>query len=287
MNKFDLMKTLIAIADSGSIHKAALKLSQTDAAISKKLTKLEEYLKTCLIERGRKGITLTSAGQRYYHEAKKAIIQFNLAEQSILHGILQPQGELSITSNLYYSQKLILPRLADFLKRYPEITLILDIAEVLPDFNARKMDILWGSSHTGYENLVRKRIDTSHFVLCASPRYIKKHGMPHTPAELLQHDFIAHWARKPSQLISLDRDQQVEIKPKLLVNNTQIMIQAALADLGFIWTHEYMVEKLVSQKKLIYLLTKYMQRSINVYAYYEYQIHPDPKIMAFMEFYSI
>jgi DNA-binding transcriptional LysR family regulator len=286
MNKLDLIEAFIAIADNGSLHKAAGKLFQTDAAISKKLSKLEEYLRTQLIQRGRKGLKLTAAGQRYYHEAKKALAQFDVAEQCILQETRQPRGELRVTSMLYYAQTLILPRLADFLNRYPEIRVILDIAEVLPDFNARKMDILFGISHSGDEQLVRKRIDTSRYVLCASPRYIKKHGMPHSSAELLQHDYISHWARKPPELIPLDHDQQIEVTPKLLVNNSQIMIQAALANLGFIWTHEFMVAQLVAQKKLLYLLPQQMQRSVNVYVYHEYQAYLDPKISVFMDFYT-
>lgn len=285
MNTLDLAQALIAIADNGSIHKAAAKLFQTDAAISKKLSKLEAHLGTQLIQRDRKGLLLTPTGQRYYHEAKKALEQFSLAERCVAHETIQPRGELRVTSNFYYSQTIIMPRLPEFLSRYSQIMFILDVAEVSVDFNARKMDILFGSSHAGDEQLVRKKIDSSRYVLCASPRYLKQHGMPHSAAELLQHNYIAHCARKPLNLIPLDHDQQIAVKPKLLVNNSQMMIQAALAHLGFIWTIEHIVTELIAKKKLVPLLVPYLQRSIDVYAYHEYQPYLDPKIKAFMEFY--
>lgn len=286
MNKVELAEALIAIADSGSIHKAAIKLCQTDAAISKKLSKLEEYLEVQLIQRSRKGLLLTDAGQRYYHEIKKALNQFNLAEQCLIEERQEPQGELRVTLNPYYTQTMIMPKLGEFLKRYPKILLTLDVSEVLPDFNAKKMDILWGTSLLGEEQLVRKKICETHYVLCASPQYIKGKGMPHTISELLQHDIIVHAARKPPYFISFKNNQKLIIEPILLVNNSQAMVQAALEHIGLFWSHEYVVEKLVAQKKLIYILPDEMEKSKPVYAFYEFKIYKDPKIKAFIDFYS-
>lgn len=286
MNKLELAESLLAIADYGSIHKAAIKLCQTDAAISKKLRKLEDYLEIQLITRSRKGLLLTEAGQRYYHEVKKALSQFNLAEQILISEKEEPQGELRVTLNPYFAKTMIMPKLQNFLKTYPKILLTLDINEVLPDFNARKMDILWGVSHPGEEQLVRKKIGETHFALCASPHYIKRKGMPYSISELLQHNIISHAARKPPYFIPFKNNQKLIVNPILLVNSSEAMVQAALEHIGIIWTHEYMVKKLVAQKKLIYLLPEAMEKSKEVYAYYEFQTHKDPKIKAFMDFYG-
>jgi DNA-binding transcriptional LysR family regulator len=147
------------------------------------------------------------------------------------------------------------------------------------------MDILLGVSDLGEEHLVRKRIDHTRYVLCASPKYLKQFGKPNSSAELLQHKFIAHSARKPSNIIVLDHDERIILKPKLLLNNTPIMIQAALAHLGFIWTHENLVSDLIAKKKLVFMLDQHTQRPINIYAYYEQQLYRDPKIQVFVDFF--
>jgi DNA-binding transcriptional LysR family regulator len=157
MNKLDLAEALIAIADTGSIQKSAIKLHQTNAAISKKLTKLEAHLSIQLVNRGRKGLTLTEAGQRYYHEAKKALAQFVQAEQCVIQTKIQPRGELTVVANQYYAENFIIPKLAKFLTRYLELKVNLEVAEILPDFNARKMDVLFGVATVGSEELVRKK----------------------------------------------------------------------------------------------------------------------------------
>lgn len=287
MNKLDLAAALIAIADSGSIYQAATRLHQTSAAISKKLTKLEAHLATQLVRRERKGFVLTDAGQRYYHEAKKALAQFALAERSVVHATTQPSGELKVVANQYYAQTIILPKLPAFLTRYPEIEFNLDVAEILPDFNAKKMHILFGVSLPGEEYLVRKRIDVTRYVLCASPLYLKRKGIPNSSAELLQHDYIAHRGRKVHQVITLDHQQQIVMKPKLFLNNSQLLIKAALTHLGFIWTHENMVSDLLGKKKLVVLLKQYTQQPITIYAYYEHQPYSDPKIQAFINFFQL
>lgn len=286
MNKLDLAEALIAIADTGSIYQAANKLHQTNAAISKKLTKLEAHLATQLIHRERKGLILTEAGQHYYHEAKKALAQFMLAEQSVVQTTTQPRGELKVVANQHYAHTIILPKLKDFLVRYPEIEFHLEAAEVLPDFNNKKMHILFGIVALSEDHLVGKRIDVTQYVLCASPSYLKRKGIPHSTAELLQHDYIAHGGRKIREMITLDHEQKIMMKPKLTLSNTQLLIQAALDHLGIIWVHKYMVTDLITKKKLVPILEKHTRQAINIYAYYEYQPYRDPKIQAFMEFFA-
>lgn len=289
MNKFDLAEALIAIADTGSVYKAADMLHQTSAAISKKLTKLEAHLKTPLIHRERKGLKLTAAGQIYYHEAKKAVAQFNLAEKSVAQELVQPSGLLKVVAKQFYVQTLILPKLTDFLTRYPYLKVELDATETLPVFDAKKMDILFGCADVcaaGVDNLVRKQMDVSRYVLCATSAYLKRKGKPNSGAELLQHDFIAHGGRKVNELIVLDGNEQVITKPKLVFNNTELIVQAALSHLGFIWVDEKIVTNLLAKKKLIPMLEQYTQETTNVYIFYEYQYKLDPKIRAFVDYFS-
>ncbi|HEV2613600.1 MAG TPA: LysR family transcriptional regulator [Gammaproteobacteria bacterium] len=286
MNRLELAETLIAIADTGAIHKAATKLHQTNAAISKKLSKLEAHLGVQLINRGRKGLSLTDAGQRYYHEAKNALKGFIEAEQAVIQTKVKPQGELKISVNQYFARKFILPKLVSFMELYPELKLNLDIAEVPADFNAKKMDILFGSSMPADENLVRKPFFSTQHVLCASPGYLKKHGTPHTPAELLRHHHITHGSRKRADMIMLDHHKEVILTPTIAINNAPLMIEAALLDLGIILMHHYNVEDYLKHKKLIRLLEKFTQATHPVCAYYEYQRYRDPKIQVFMDFFT-
>lgn len=289
MNRLDLAEALITVADTGTIQEAADKLHQTSAAISKKLTKLEEYLSTQLLIRHRKGITLTEAGQRYYHEMKKAIEQFKIAESSASHAKICPKGKLKVVLSYLYAETIVIPKLAAFLKKYPDIYLELEFAEVLPNFNVKKMDIIFSAvnpSEFSEQNIVRKAICSTRFILCASPLYLKNRKIPHSLPELLQHDFIIHSARKPKNVILFDDNQKLEVNSILELNNTPLMIKTALEGIGIIWTHESLALPYVKKKLLVRILDQYTQQKSTVYMCYVYQKYPDAKIEAFVEFFS-
>lgn len=286
MNRLELAETLIAIADNGAIHKAATKLHQTNAAVSKKLSKLEAHLGVQLIKRDRKGLSLTEAGQRYYHEAKSALKTFNDAELAVVQTKEKPRGELKIITGQYFAKTFILPKLAEFKAQYPDLKLLFDIAEVQPDFNTKKMDILFGSSMIGDENLVRKKFASTKYVLCASPEYLKSHGTPHAPCALLKHSYITHSGRKRPDLIMLDDQHEVIVAPRYCFNNAMLIVEAALEGLGFVWSHHYQVKPYLHDKTLIPFLEKHTEHVFPIYAYYEYQRYRDPKIQVFMDFFT-
>lgn len=285
MNLFDLAETFIAVADKGSILLASKALLQTSAGISKKISKLEDRLAAQLLIRNRKGVKLTEVGQIYYHEVKKALEQLKIAESSLSQVIDSPRGVLKVVANHYYMETVIIPRLEEFSKAYPRLTLELEVIEIFPDFNLKKMDIIYGISLPGEEGLARKKIATTRYVLCASEKYLREKGIPKSSSELLQHDFIGHSNRRPNNLVVLDQDEQILMKAKFIFNHTSQMIQAALAGLGLIWTHENMVLPFLKEKTLISVMDRSLKRSIPVFAYYPHQKFRDPKIKAFLDFF--
>lgn len=286
MNHLDLAQAFIAVADCGSVQKAAQHLHQTDAAISRKITKLETHLGATLIKRERSGALLTDIGQRYYHQCKKALHEFALAETIVKEKQKEPEGVLRVVANQFYVNHFILPATKEFLKKHPKINLQIDVAEVLPDFKKTKMDILFGVGLKGSDDLVQKRVDQWRHILCASPRYLKQAGTPATTAELLKHDFIAHGSRNNPEIVSINEEHPVTMQPTLIINQTTCIIEAALNHLGIIWVPEPFVQPLLKQGKLIEILTKYNQKKLDIYLYYQYQKIVDAKIKAFVEHFS-
>jgi len=286
MNRLELAQALITVADYGSVQKAAIQLHQTDAAISRKITKLETYLGAKLIDRQRTGAVLTALGQHYYHECKKAIAQFNQAEALVKSSVKEPSGPLTVVTNEFYANQFIIPKLKRFLETYPKIKLTLDIAEVLPDFKKKKMDIIFGVSLKGADSLVRKHIDQLRYVLCASPSYLKKYGKPESPSELLQHHFIAHASRENPANIVLNKDQLIVIKPTVLINHSSTIVAAALNGLGVIWIPDSFVSTFIKKKKLVEVLANYNEERSDVYLYYQYQKPSNNRVNAFVDFFS-
>lgn len=286
MNQLALIQAFIATAEQGSVKEAAKQLHQTDAAISRKLSKLESDLAVQLLSRQRSGIVLTSIGQAYYHQVKAAVSTLDEAQHMIRQTQQQPQGSLTVVANEYYAKQWLLPRLSHFQKHYPKIDLRIEVAEVLPDFDAYQMDILYGVAFGAAEAVVQKRLTTTHYVLCASPQYLTEHPPPTTPSELLAHDYIGHHARPQPGQIQFNDETTLQLKPQYLFNSSELLIQAALNHLGIIYVHKNQVQPLIDNQQLTPILESYTNQPINVYLFYPYRPYPDNNIQAFVSWFG-
>lgn len=287
MDKLICIETFIKSVDCGSLRKAASELNQTEASISKRISRLESDVNVILMERSRAGLKLTEVGERYYEMCKHGIESFELADQYVKSQKLEPSGRLKVVCNSFFSKKYIIPKLKLFLKKYPRIKLQLEILELFPDFSEHDMDILFGVGLTlpRKSDIVQKRLTVTEEVLCATPSYLKVFNIK-KPADLVQLDYIAHSHRRPVNKIILDKGEEVRLTPLLLSNNAQASIDAALKHIGFIYTKKYLVEEYLKSGRLVQILPDYTKNQIPIYAYYLYQLYADTKINMFLNFFS-
>jgi len=287
MNELVCIQAFIAIVDAGTQSKAAEKLHLTSAAVNKQLAKLEAILGVQLLERDNKTSKLTPIGERYYHAYKEVIEKLNDAHQIAKRDKSKPKGRLLINVNRAIAMRCIVPHLKRFIKQYPDINLIFDIAEKSADFIPGKQDILIAPDQSPHETLVKKNGFITRDILCASPHYIKKNGMPKTIADLHQLHYIGSCARAPLNTIHLAPNKTLEInQPFIRVNDNQTAIEMACKNLGFIYIKEYEVLHEIQSGRLIELLAKLNKTKIHIAIYYHYQQYLDPKVRVFVDYFS-
>lgn len=287
MDKLICIETFIKSVNCGSLRKAAAELHQTEASISKRISRLEADLDVILMERSRTGLKLTEIGERYYEMCTQGIESIKLADQYIKSQKVEPSGKLKVVCNSFFSKHYVTPKLKSFLKKYPRIRLQIEILELFPDFSEHDMDILFGVGLTlpSKSEIVQKHLMQTQEVLCATPTYLKKFNIQ-KPADLIHLDYIAHSHRRPVNKIFLDKDAEILITPTLLCNNAQASIDAALKSIGFIYIKKYFVQEYLNSGRLMQILAKYTKSEIPIYAYYNYQAYPDSKIIAFLSHFA-
>ena len=289
MDQLACINAFICIVEQGTLHAAAKKLHQTDAAISKKLSKLEASLNVVLLERGHGKLKLTDIGNQYYFLCKEATEKILSAGQFIQEVTRVPKGELKISCVRYNYCRYIMPKLKSFLKKYPGIQLTVNVSERIPDFSQGEADILFGIAMPipdQENNLVRKKIGLTRDILCATKSYLKKAGSIKTPRDLIRLKYICHAARKPLNIISFDNGEELQIQPFLKFDDREIVVNAVLQDLGFMYVKEYMVEEYIRTKQLIEILPKFTKTTLPIYIYYRYQAYPDPKVRVFLDYFK-
>lgn len=285
MKKLNQIITFINIVEEHSFAAAARKQQISAAAISRQIANLENEIGAQLFTRSTRQVLLTEIGKQYYLHCKKAVEELHEAERAIAGSQLEATGELRIMTNRYFAQEFIIPELPKFLKQNPKLRLNFHLAERFPNLEKENIDILFGVSIEGSQELVRRRFATTRYVLCASPAYLKKRGIPKTPNDLQKHRYITHTIRTPSNIILFKNEMEVPIEPIISLNDTYAMRACALNGLGLVNLHDYMIAEEIANEELVEVLREYQEDKKNIYLYYQQSKYLQPKIRKFIDFF--
>ncbi len=285
MNKFECMSAFIAVVEENGFAHAAKKLGVSTAAISRQITTLEGELGVNLLIRTTRKVALTEPGRTYYEQCKDILAKIDLAESLLTSSQQQASGQLYVLCNQYFAERHIIPRLQAFMHEHPLLTIRLELAERFPDFSKEEVDIALGISMEGPPGLVRRKITSTRYVLCASPLYLKTHGTPKSLQDLIKHDYITHVMRYPDNAIIFENNNEILVKPILWLNDTHAMCESAIAGLGIVRLHEYVVQEALRNGSLCEILTDFHQETIPVYLYYQKNRFLQPKIRRFIDYF--
>lgn len=286
MSKLERISTFISVVDENGFAAAARKKGVSTAAVSRQITALESELGTQLLQRTTRQLELTEMGDEYYQQCKKTLNELFDAEVALSQSKKEATGVLHVMANRYFAITYILPKLPEFMRLNPNLRISFQLAERFPNLEKDGIDILFGVSVEGSDELVRRRVTTTRYVLCASPKYLKKYGRPKTPTDLIKHHYISHSIRKPDNAIEFKDGKTVHVNPLLWLNDSYAMRGCAMEGMGIVNLHDYMVADALSDGRLIEVLHEYQEPEKHVYLYYRKSRHLQPKIRRFIDFYQ-
>lgn len=278
------METLVLTSELGSLAAVARKLGISPAAISKQLTRLEKELGLQLLIRSTRRIELTEVGINYCLQCRRILEEVEAASALISQVKAVPYGILKIVSGRHFATSYIIPHMKEFLLRYPEIELNLELAERVPDLNLEAIDVLIGMSISATGDAIQKRIATTSYSFCASPDYLKEFGIPKKPDDLKNHRYITHSMRKPDNELFFRDKEIITVTPYIRVNDAQTMLHFALEGLGIVKLHHYVVKDYLERGTLQELLTAYNNSEIPIYVAYPQRRYISSKTRCFIDF---
>ena len=286
MPHFSQISAFIAVVAQNSFAAAARQLGVSTAAISRQVARLEADLHTQLLYRTTRRVTLTEIGTEYYQQCKKALEGLAEAERTISASQAVAIGTLSITSSRYFALQYLLPRLPKFMAQNPQLEIKIELAERFPDLEKENIDLIFGILMPESFDLVRKRVATTRYVLCASPQYLEKYPPPKTPEDLRRHRYLSHSTRSPDNVVIFKNNREITVQPFLRINDSQALRDCAIQGMGIVLLHDYMVSDALKEGRLIELLKDFSQAQQLVYLYYQQSRYLQPKIRRFIDFYT-
>ena len=244
MDRLEAMSLFVAAVEAGSLSAAARRFGIPLATVSRKVSELERHLKTRLLNRSTRQLTLTDTGQAYLAACRRILDEVGEAERTAAGEYSAPTGELVITAPIVFGRLHVLPVVTAFLAAYPEVDIRLTLSDRITQLVDEHIDLAVRIGKLPDSSMIAIRIGSIRHVVCASPAYLTAHGTPLTPGELAAHDCItfeglaspATWAfaSGKSELTS-------PVRARLSVNTAEAAIDAATAGVGLTRVLSYQV----------------------------------------------
>ncbi|MEL4304062.1 LysR substrate-binding domain-containing protein [Shewanella xiamenensis] len=287
MEHFSALPIFVTVVECGSFSAAGQKLGLSKSAISKRITQLEQHLGIQLLQRTTRSLSLTDAGARYFEYIRPAVQLTQEGLDAISELQQTPRGNLRISVPMVFGRLYISPLIAEFLRRYPDIQLQMQMDDKTTDLIAGGFDLAIRIGELPDSSLIARKIAPCLSVICASRAYLAQHGLPMTPCELTQHNclFYSYFQNGVEwSFHSPDGVQRVQPKGNYQVNNSDAIHQASLDGLGIANLPRFIVEPDLQARHLQALLTDYPLPEHGIYAVYPQRKYQPTKVTVLIEF---
>ncbi len=195
MKDFIKIRAFLEVARHESFATAGRQLGMTSSAVTKHIQGLEKDLQVKLFNRTTRTVSLTESGDMFKKHARRAMNEMDEA-QSVLHDLQSsPKGALKVSVPMSLGYAHLSHVISNFVTTYPDITMDVSFDDRKVDIIAEEFDLVVRIGALSDSSLVAKRLASCPLIICASPKYLQKHGTPQTPEDLLDHN-VLHYSRE-------------------------------------------------------------------------------------------
>ena len=289
MVRFEDLRIFVAAADQGSFSAAARELDLTPAVASAALKRLELTLETRLFVRSTRSLRLTADGERYLEYARSAIATLEAGKNAMARDKTAISGTLSISIPSDLGRHVLLPWLDDFQQLHPRVNFQVRISDRLADLYRQPVDIAIRYGTPNDSALVALPLaEQNRRVVCASPAYLARHGVPQTPADLRRHNCLSfvlgetlhdRWAFERAGV-----GTTVPVKGDRVGDDGELVRRWALAGHGVAYKSRYDVLSDLRAGRLVELLPDYGTEPSPLYLLCVHRMLLSPAVKRLREF---
>jgi len=275
------LQTFVEVADAGGVSPAAIRLGVSKSIVSRRLVRLEAELGVQLLTRSTRGAALTEAGATFRDYAARVCAEIDIARETILPaGDLR--GRLRIAAPLTFGPTHFAPALAEMARRHPKLHIQTSYSDRFVDLIAEGYDCAIRVGYLQDSNLIARRIGAINGKLVASPDYIKAHGAPATPEELVAHQALMQGVEAWQ---FLDGDKIITVRPqgRFKADNGPALVSAAIAGLGVAYLPDWLTAEHVASGALVPIMTRHPPPTAGAYVIRPPGQHPAGKIRVLTE----
>ncbi len=271
MGQLEDMNMFIHIVNSGSISRAADQMNLAKSAVSRRLVDLETRLGVRLLNRTTRTSSLTEAGRNYYERAIKIVDDVAELNASTEDHNIALEGTINLAAPLSFGLCHLSTAIDSFIRQHPQLTININFSDRQVDLIEEGMDLAFRIAELKDSNLIARKMSPIKHVLCASPGYLKKHGIPKTPGDLKRHQML-HYNASDSTTWKLTGKQGeqhlINVSAHVIANNGDFLKDMAIAGHGIVMSPTFIAWRAIAVGELVPVLPNYDLPQLNAYAVY-------------------
>ena len=280
MDRLANMIAFVTVAETGSFAEAANRLNIANSVVSKRIKDLEAYLGTLLLQRTTRHVNLTEAGYAYVEHARKFLDELAEVEENLRYRNENPVGEIKISAPLSFGNKFLGPAIADFLEKYPDVSVKLIINDRTVDIAAEGFDLAIRIGALEEQSLITRKLAQSRRVVVASPSYLEKHGRPQTPEDLARHNCLSFIGLHDGNAWPFMKDGKEfwqHVGGRFIADSGTLLCEAAVHGCGIAILPTFIVGQHMISGELEPLLEEFEAPPLAIQAVYQHKRHLSAK----------
>jgi DNA-binding transcriptional LysR family regulator len=288
MDRIGDLNLFLRVLDLGSISAAARSLDLSVAVASQRLKRLERSLGVRLLHRTTRQLRPTPEGIALAEQGRSLVEDLEVLTSSLSNTAKGVSGTLRVTLPATFGRQYISPLLPEFLSRHPRLRLHIDLSDQMRDLVSDGLDLAIRIGTLKDSDLVATRLASNRRVLCASPEYLRRHGVPKKPSDLAKHECLLMAVSRDASdtwlLRGPDGDEvAVRVQSRLKSNLGEVIRDAALGGLGISLHSTWHVCEDIRAGRLKHVLPDYQLPESGIYAVMPERRMVLPRVRAFVD----
>ena len=286
MDRIDAMQAFVAVADGQGFAPAARKLGLSPSAVTRLIAALEQRLGARLLQRTTRQVTLTDAGSRYLERARRILADVEEAEQAVEGERTRPGGRLVISAPVGFGRLHVSPVVSAYLKRFPEVGADLRLSDRMINLVEEGVDLAVRIGHLPDSTLVARHVGEMRRIVVASNDYLKAHGEPKRPTEIVAHETIEFGAMTAAadwRFVENNTEIRVSPSPRFSSNSADAAIQHAEAGGGLTRVLAYQAAASLRAGRLKIVLARFEQPPLPIHIVYPTSRLLSAKVRTFID----
>jgi DNA-binding transcriptional LysR family regulator len=271
MSRFAELEAYVAVVDYKGFSNAGEKLGVAKSMVSRRVSELERRLGVQLLQRTTRRQAMTEAGRDFYQRAVQLLSDLQDAEQSVAREQTEISGRIRLALPLGFGVSQLAGPIGDFLTRYPEIRIDVDLNDRQVDLIEENIDLAIRVGELENSTLIARKLADVHFAVCASPDYLRVHGEPAHPSELVDHEVLVYSNISVGGQWFYQRDGKrisPRMKYRLTANNGEFLAAVASCGHAIVNGPVALLQNYLASGALVRILDDFQRPAVGMYAVY-------------------